>query len=68
MPSINQVPLASGDLQLIADLLVKIDEDETGFFTSAHIGRIEVIRDGTDELIGHLIPFDDWYGFLPLLD
>ena len=67
MSSIGNVPLASGDLELIAEVLRKIDEDRSGIFSSPILGKIEVFRDGdANDLIGYLVPFDDWYGFVPL--
>jgi len=62
------MPLASGDLEAIAAVLSKIDADTTGFFASPLVGRIEIYRPDTDtaELIGHLAPYDDWYGFIPI--
>ena len=70
MPSINELPLASGDLAAIAEVLSLIDNEPTGIFTSPLIGRIEILRPDSDkdEVIGHLVQYDDWYGFLPIVD
>tara|TARA_R110002051_G_scaffold314950_3_gene392651 strand:+ start:16632 stop:16850 length:219 start_codon:yes stop_codon:yes gene_type:complete len=65
----NPFPLTGSDLREIADAcdLADAAAGEGRLLASPLIGRVEVYRPGTDgsEVIGHLVPFDDWYGFVP---
>lgn len=62
----SYMPLTGSDLREIADMLDKVDmADSDSPFGSALVGRVEIYRPDSDtaEVIGHFIPFDDWYGF-----
>lgn len=63
------IPLTAADLRAIADFVELADDpSHDTVFGSAVVGRIEILRpDGIDdEVIGHLTPCDDWWGFVPL--
>lgn len=63
-------PLTGSDLREIADVadLAGTAAAEGRLLASPLVGRVEVYRPGGDatEVIGHIAPCDDWYGFVPL--
>lgn len=62
------VPLTGSDLRSIADLTDAVDAltGAGGALDLPQMGRIEVLRDSDTEVVGHLVRFDNWYGFKPL--
>ena len=67
------LPLSFSDLHEIANALEPI-ELLPAIVNNPVIGRIEVLRPGGDEVIGHFQradgfdPTDEWLGFVPLCD
>ena len=65
----SKIPFAAEDLTRIADALVAFNKMlENDPDTFIEIGRIEVLSHyNMNEVIGHIVACDDWYGFEPVV-